>query len=73
MADLFGSLDTAPPDSVLRVAAEFKADTNPKKVNLGVGCYRTEEAKPWILPTVRMAEEQMLKELGDKRLVQHGR
>jgi len=32
----------------------FLADTNESKVNLGVGAYRDETGKPWILPAVQM-------------------
>jgi aspartate/tyrosine/aromatic aminotransferase len=35
----------------------FAADTNPKKVALAVGAYRDENGKPWILPSVRKAED----------------
>ena len=34
----------------------IQADTSPDKVSLGVGAYRTEEGKPWILPVVKKAE-----------------
>jgi len=33
-----------------------KEDTDPKKVNLGVGAYRTETGKPWPLPSVLAAQ-----------------
>lgn len=36
--------------------AAYKADTDPKKVDLGVGAYRDDNAKPWILPVVKKAE-----------------
>ena len=32
----------APPDAILGISEAFKADTNPQKLNLGVGAYRTE-------------------------------
>ena len=32
----------APPDAILGVSEAFKASNNPKKMNLGVGAYRTE-------------------------------
>ncbi|KAH9277717.1 Aspartate aminotransferase, mitochondrial [Echinococcus granulosus] len=38
----------------------FKRDTNPSKVNLGVGAYRDDNSKPWVLPSVREAEERIL-------------
>lgn len=41
-----------PPDAILGVTEAFKRDTNPKKINLGVGAYRDDNGKPYILPTV---------------------
>ena len=41
-----------PPDPILGVTEAFKRDTNPKKINLGVGAYRDDNGKPFILPSV---------------------
>lgn len=41
-----------PPDAILGVTEAFKRDTNPKKINLGVGAYRDDNGKPFVLPTV---------------------
>jgi len=43
-----------PPSGITEA---FKASTSPKKINLGVGAYRDEAGKPYILPSVRRAEE----------------
>lgn len=32
------------------------ADPNPKKINLGIGAYRDNNARPWVLPAVRAAK-----------------
>jgi len=48
-----------PKDPILGVAEAFKADTDPKKVNVGVGAYRTDEGKPWTLPSVKEAEKRI--------------
>lgn len=45
---LLATVPVAPPDLILGTAAAFKADTNPLKVNLGVGAYRSEEGQPFI-------------------------
>lgn len=45
-----------PPDEAFAVTAEYIADTDPSKVNLGLGVYRTEEGQPWPLPTVQIVE-----------------
>ena len=39
---LFSDVQQAPPDAILGLTEQFKADTNPKKVNLGVGVYLDE-------------------------------
>ena len=43
----------APPDSIFKLTAAYKADTFPQKVNLGVGAYRDDNNKPWVLPVVK--------------------
>ena len=41
-----------PPDAILGVTEAFKKDQNPKKINLGVGAYRDDNGKPFVLPSV---------------------
>lgn len=48
-----------PPDPILGVSDAFKADTNPKKMNLGVGAYRDDNGKPFVLACVQKAEEKI--------------
>lgn len=55
-----------PPDAILGVTEAFKADTNPKKMNLGVGAYRDDQGKPFVLPSVREAENQVIAQKLDK-------
>ncbi|KAL7420919.1 aspartate transaminase aat1 [Cryptotrichosporon argae] len=52
--------------SSLGVTEKFKADTSPKKINLGVGAYRDENGKPYVLPSVQAAEDALYKEKADK-------
>ena len=59
-ASKFDDVVQAPPDLVLGITENFKADTSPDKLNLGVGAYRTEELKPYVLKVVRQAEEKLL-------------
>lgn len=49
-----------PPDAILGITEAFKKDSNPNKLNLGVGAYRDDSGKPYVLPTVRKAEEIIL-------------
>ena len=46
----------APVDPILGITEAFKQDSNPNKINLGVGAYRDDKGKPWILPSVKKAE-----------------
>jgi aspartate aminotransferase, cytoplasmic len=39
--------------SIFKLTAAYKVDTCPEKVNLGVGAYRDDNNKPWVLPVVR--------------------
>ena len=55
------SVPMAAPDPILGVTEAFVADTNPKKVNLGVGVYTDDNGKIPLLESVRRAEEQRLK------------
>eukprot|EP01067_Filipodium_phascolosomae_P009279 Filipodium_phascolosomae@DN8235_c0_g1_i1.p1 len=59
MPSLFAHLNEAPPDPILGTAIAFKADTDPKKVNLGVGAYRDEQAKPYVFPVVRKVDMEI--------------
>ena len=42
-----------PPDPILGVTEAFKKDDNPNKINLGVGAYRDDNGKPFVLSSVR--------------------
>jgi len=55
-----------PPDAILGVTEAFKRDTNPAKMNLGVGAYRDDNGKPFVLPSVRKAEELIVSQQLDK-------
>ncbi len=59
MASLFASVDMAPRDPILGLNEQFNADTNPAKVNLGVGVYTDENGKLPLLKCVAEAERQM--------------
>ena len=55
----FPNVPQAPPDSIFQLTARYVADKHPNKINLGVGAYRTDEGKPWVLPTVKKASRQL--------------
>ncbi|KAF9382791.1 Aspartate aminotransferase, cytoplasmic, partial [Podila verticillata] len=56
MASVFVNVAGAPEDVIFALTSSYKADTDSRKVNLGVGAYRTEEGKPWVLPVVKKAD-----------------
>ncbi|RXN18212.1 aspartate mitochondrial-like protein [Labeo rohita] len=61
-----------PPDPILGVTEAFKRDTNPKKMNLGVGAYRDDQGKPYVLSCVRKAEAQIAAKKLDKEYLPIG-
>jgi len=48
-----------PPDAILGVTEAFKKDSNPAKMNLGVGAYRDDNGQPFVLPSVHQAESNI--------------
>ncbi|RHZ81187.1 hypothetical protein Glove_123g209 [Diversispora epigaea] len=53
----FQDVPLAPPDVIFHLTAQYKADTFQHKVNLGVGAYRDDSGKPWVLPVVKKVEK----------------
>lgn len=56
---LFSKVETAPRDPILGLNEQFNADTNPAKVNLGVGVYFDDNGKLPLLRCVQAAEHSM--------------
>ncbi|KAF2661931.1 aspartate aminotransferase [Lophiostoma macrostomum CBS 122681] len=52
----------APEDPLFGLMAAFRRDTDPNKVDLGIGAYRDDNAKPWVLPVVKRADETLRKD-----------
>ena len=49
----FGAVQQAPEDPMFGLMAAYRADKDPKKVDLGIGAYRDNNAVPWVLPVVK--------------------
>ncbi|KAJ5890081.1 hypothetical protein N7504_010891 [Penicillium tannophilum] len=47
----------APEDPLFGLMKAYKEDPSDKKVDLGIGAYRDNNAKPWILPVVKKADD----------------
>lgn len=43
----------APEDALFGLMKAYREDPSDKKVDLGIGAYRDNNAKPWILPVVK--------------------
>ncbi|NJN40803.1 MAG: aromatic amino acid transaminase [Gammaproteobacteria bacterium] len=59
-ASLLSRVEMAPSDPILGITEAFHADTNPKKVNLGVGVYTDDAGKVPLLECVRRADQSIL-------------
>jgi aromatic-amino-acid transaminase len=57
---LFSAVEMAPRDPILGLNEQFNADTNPSKVNLGVGVYFDDNGKLPLLQCVQAAEKAMM-------------
>jgi aspartate aminotransferase len=60
-SSLWAGVTQAPPDPILGLNDAFKKDQSPKKCLLGMGAYRDDQGKPFILECVKTAEERILK------------
>lgn len=58
---MFTAVEMAPRDPILGLNEQYAADSNPKKVNLGVGVYYDDNGKLPLLACVRAVEEDMMK------------
>lgn len=57
---MFENIQAAPADPILGLNESFSNETNPNKINLGVGVYKDEQGKTPILQAVKQAEERLL-------------
>ncbi|MBI4592433.1 aminotransferase class I/II-fold pyridoxal phosphate-dependent enzyme [Candidatus Uhrbacteria bacterium] len=56
---MFSSLPLLPPDPLFQLTADFRKETNPNKINLGIGIYATEAGQSFVMPVVERAARQM--------------
>lgn len=57
---MFEVLPKLPADPILGLSTAYKADPNPKKIDLGVGVYKDEQGNTPILSSVAKAQIQLL-------------
>lgn len=53
-------VEAAPPDPILGLNEAFKKETNPKKVLLGMGTYKDDNNKAYVLSCIRKAEKLII-------------
>ncbi|KAK7978794.1 aspartate aminotransferase [Apiospora saccharicola] len=61
-ASTWANVPQGPPltEAVTGITEAFKADSFKEKINLGVGAYRDDKGKPYVLPSVRAAEQKIV-------------
>lgn len=65
-ASVWANVQQGPPDAILGITEAFKKDKHPEKINLGVGAYRDDKGKPYVLPSVKSAESKVVQSNLDK-------
>lgn len=65
-ASVWSQVPQGPPDAILGITEAFKKDSNSAKINLGVGAYRDDKGKPYVLPSVKQAEQKVIQQNLDK-------
>lgn len=66
---MFQNLKALPADPILGLMAAYKSDSNPKKIDLGVGVYKDADGKTPVMAAVKKAEEFLLAEQDSKSYV----
>jgi len=61
-ASIFSAIAMAPRDPILGITEAFNADTNPAKINLGVGVYYDDNGKVPLLECVQKAEAKLMEQ-----------
>jgi aspartate aminotransferase len=61
-ASPWADVPQGPADAILGLSLDFQADADPNKVSVGVGAYRGADGAPYVLPSVRAAEEKLLQD-----------
>lgn len=66
---MFQHLTPMPADPILGLMAAFRADSNPHKIDLGVGVYKDERGNTTVMRAVKQAERQLLETQQSKTYV----
>ena len=63
---MFQSLPALPADPILGLMASYRADSNPKKIDLGIGVYKNEAGDTPVMTAVKKAPMYLLFGLGQQ-------
>lgn len=66
---MFDAIESRPPDPILGLSAAFKKDTNPNKIDLGVGVYKDESGNCPVMKAVKTAERRKCDEEDSKAYI----
>lgn len=66
---MFNQLQSVPPDALLKLIVQHSQDTNPNKVDLGVGVYKNEDGQTPIMQAVIKAEHIILEQQQTKSYI----
>jgi len=66
---MFETLSATPPDAIVGMIKLAAADTNPKKIDLGVGIYQDEVGATPVMRAVKQAETRLLAEETSKKYI----
>jgi aspartate/tyrosine/aromatic aminotransferase len=63
---MFEAIQPAPADPILGLSEAFKADPNPKKINLSVGVYQDQTGKTPVLESIKLAAKKVVEKQASK-------
>ncbi|HHL43220.1 MAG TPA: aminotransferase class I/II-fold pyridoxal phosphate-dependent enzyme, partial [Hellea balneolensis] len=67
--NMFEKLAKTPPDAIIGLIKLAAADTNPDKIDLGVGIYQDENGQTPVMRAVKAAETALLSEETSKKYI----
>ncbi|MFT5322040.1 MAG: aspartate aminotransferase [Pseudohongiellaceae bacterium] len=66
---MFDEIEARPPDPILGLSAAYKKDSNPNKIDLGVGVYKDESGACPVMQAVKTAERRKCDEEDSKAYI----
>eukprot|EP01027_Heterolobosea_sp_BB2_P023151 GEZU01034243.1.p2 GENE.GEZU01034243.1~~GEZU01034243.1.p2 ORF type:complete len:116 (-),score=34.64 GEZU01034243.1:20-367(-) len=61
--DFWANVERGPEDPILGVTVAYNKDTSDKKMNLGVGAYRDDNGKPYVLECVSIRSNLLITQI----------